>query len=245
MEKNVPNGFAAAGLTLLKENMVNVKGIAECPVNIDYKTVIMRDVVDADYAIIIGRKVGVSFDKDLFASLDKEWPNKATLEALNTLYSTFIYAVMDEGFTRKWAFHSPKPFSVRGTPSYGTRYGTSWTGPRFFNYWLIELQLQGLISPGHLDKIATNLMLWNNGHGQEHLQEYYTDEFKKTLQERLTKLFTMMAWAHRDYLKWQEVQEFINSFPPVEPDPFPGPAVQEIWNGEKFVTMHLLQANLK
>lgn len=209
MEKNTPDGFESAGFTLLKENMVDVNGLEECPVNIDYKVVLLKDVPGMDYAILVGRKVGVSYNKDFYENLSQDWPNSRSIKYLYDFYSKYIYAVMDEGFSRKWGFHDPNPLSVRNSPSWGTRYGTSWTGPKYFNYWLIELVQEGLIAPRDLNKISTTLMLWNNGSGQQHVKEYYDQKFKDELCERLTKLFKMMAWAHRDYAKWEEVRKFI------------------------------------
>jgi hypothetical protein len=41
---------------------------------------------------------------------------------------------------------------------------------------------------------------------------------KEELRMRLTKLFQMMAWAHRDLDQWGAVRRYIASFPPVERD---------------------------
>ncbi len=245
MEKNLPDGFDAAGLSLLRENMVMVKGIAECPVNIDYKVVIFKDVPGADYAILEGRRVGVSYDKELFERLTKDWMSRSAVKLLNEFYGNYLYAVLDEGSKRKWGFHDPKTLSVRGMPTWGSRYGTSWTNPKYFNYWLIELVQQGLLAPRDLDRLAHTLMLWNNGTGQEHLLEYYDDRIKKELHDRLTKVLKMMMWAHRDRAKWKEVHEFVSTFPEPEIEPLSGPLVKESWNGEKIDCMNLLLANLK
>jgi hypothetical protein len=245
MEANVSDGFEAAGLTLLKENMVRVKGIAECPVNVDYKVVIFRDVPHADYALLVGRRVGVSYDRELFEGLTKDWMSTSGLERLTEFYGDYAYAVMGDGFKRKWAFHTSQPVSVRGMPSWGSRYGTSWTNPKYFNYWLIELVEQGLLAPRDLDRIAHSLMLWNNGTGQEHLREYYDDRIMKELQDRLAKVLRMMLWAHRDHAKWEEVHNLVSTFPEPEIEPLSGPLVKEGWNGEKVECMNLLLANLK
>jgi hypothetical protein len=173
------------------------------------------------------------------------WPSRESVQFINKLYSEFVFAVMDEGHVRSWGFHTPKPLTVRDMPSWGTRYGTTWTGPRFFNYWLIELNQEGLLSPADMNKIGTAMMLWNNGQGQEHLKEYYDDEIKKDLQKRLTTLFKMMAWAHRDYGKWEEVQQYLATWPAHERDVFGGPVLHELWNGDKIIGMNFLQANLK
>ena len=241
MEKNLPDGFEKAGLTLLPENMVDANGIAECTVNVDYKVISMKDVVGSDYAVVIATKVGVSYDKEIWDRINQGWPQDC-IQYLNEFFGKYMYAVFDEGFKRKWGFHDANHLSVRPLPSYGSRYGTSWTNPWWFHFWLIELVEEGLITSSNLNKLGAALMTWNNGHGQEHLAEYFTKGYMEDLGGRLQKVFNMMAWAHRDYSKWAEIQHFINTkFTPDERDPFNGFVVQETWKGEKVVCSTLVE----
>ena len=64
------------------------------------------------------------------------------------------------------------------------------------NYWMIELCQEGLLSIEEYHKVMYDVGLWNNGKVIPHLEEYFDENLKNALRERLTMLFNKMAWAH-------------------------------------------------
>lgn len=242
MEKLNPDDFKKAGLSVLRKNMINVNGIKECPINIDCKVEMFEDVADNDYAIIVASKLGVSLNKEIFEHLNKNYVDKEMILFWNSLYSKYPYTVFDKGMERKCGFHSSKPVSVRCLPSWGSRHGKSWTGPNFLPYWLIELYDEGLLSPRHLAKIGMTLSFWNNGYGPLHLKEYFTDKIRNELRNRITNLFKKMVWAHRDYDKWDEVRQILESWPEPERSFSSGPLVHVLWNGQRVVSTDFIEA---
>ena len=230
-EKAATDSFEAAGFTLLRPNMLKISGIAECPVTMDCKAVMFEDVPGTDYAILVGRRVGVVLDKEINTRLDPALhPLRERLTYMNKVYASFIYAVMDRGMVKKWGFHDENDISVRPLPSWGNRYTGGWWGPgSALNYWLIECCDEGLITKREYYKIRHAVRLWGDGAGIPHLTEYYDDKMKKELRKRLTKLFSMMAWAHRDYNKWDEVHEYLGIFPEETRDHHSGPVYHEKW----------------
>ena len=234
LESN-PGDLEAAGFSLISSSMVKVSGMAECPVSMDCKAVMFEDVPGTNYAILVGRRVGVVLDKEISENLDPQrHVLRDRLSYINRVYSSFIYAVMDRGMVRKWGFQDVNNLSVRPLPSWGSRYTGGWWGPgQSLNYWLIELCDGMLIDKEEYYKIRHAVRLWNNGRGIPHLVEYYEPETKSELKEWLTKLFKMMAWAHRDYGKWDQVHEYLKEFPEEPRDHHSGPVHHESWRGQK------------
>ncbi len=226
----------AAGFSLLKPNMLKIPGISECPVTMDCKAVMLEDVPGTDYAILVGRKIGVVLDKEITTRLDpKLHPLRERLIYMNKVYGSYIYAVMDRGMVRKWGFHDENNLSVRPLPSWGSRYTGGWWGPGpALNYWLIELCDEGLISKREYYKIRHTLRLWNDGTGIPHLAEFVDAKLKKELREHLTNLLRMMAWAHRDQEKWDQVHEYLCTFPEEPRDHHSGPVYHEKWYGREM-----------
>lgn len=234
LEEN-PDDLEATGFSLLRQSMVRVSGIAECSVSMDCKAVMFEDVPEANYAILVGRRVGVALDREISENLDPHLHSlRHRLTYMNKVYSRFIYAVMDRGMVRKWGFQDVNNLSVRPLPSWGNRYTGGWWGPGpSLNYWLIELCEEGLIDKREYYRIRHALRLWNNGEGIPHLAEYYEPKDKEELRERLTKLFRMMVWAHRDYEEWDKVREYLKEFPEEPRDHHAGPVYHEKWYGQK------------
>jgi len=232
-EKTAPGGFEEAGFSLLRPNMVEIPGLDECPVTMDCKAVMFEDVPGTDYAILVGRKIGVVLDKDIVTKLDPDrYPLRTCLTYMNKVYSSYIYAVMDTGMVRKWGFHDENNISVRPLPSWGSRYTGGWWGPgSALDYWLIELCDERLITKREYYKITYAVGLWNDGAGIPHLAEFIDERTRNELRERLTRLFRMMAWAHRDYTKWDEVHEYLTIFPEEPRDHHSGPVYHEKWYG--------------
>ena len=223
--------LAAAGFTPLKPNMVAAPGLAECVVNMDCKRVMLEDVPGTGHALLVGRRVGVSLSAKVVADLD---PARHTLHdrlaACNEFYASFIYAVLDAGGVRRWGFHDRNMLSVRPLPSWGSRYTGGWWGPGpALNYWLIELCQSELISKADYYKVMYWLRLWNNGRLIPHFSEYIDDAARQELRHRLTTLFRMMAWAHRDLEQWGKVREFLAGFPNPPRDHHSGPEYHEPW----------------
>jgi len=218
MERNTPDDFEAAGFTLLRPNQVKTRGLQECPVNVDCRVVSLEDVPGTDYAILVGRPVGVSLDEDLplLGTKENKQAQDPTRRAspglaakVMELYSQYLYAVMDQGMVRKWGFHDVSNLSVRPLPSWGSRWvGGWWFGYRDqISYWLIELVDEAYISTSELFKIHGWLHGWH--------ELFYSENpgTKEELRARITKLLKMMAWAHRDYDRWQEVHEYLRGYP--------------------------------
>jgi len=228
-----PTDLEAAGFSLLRAHVVDVQGIAECPVSMDCRAVILEDVPGTDYALLIGRKVGATLDEEVAARLDMDaYPLGDRLAFTNRLYASFIYAVMDRHMTRKWAFHDEHMISVRELPSWGSRYTGGWWGPGpALAFWLIELCQEGLIDKHEYYKIGYAVRLWNNGKGIPHLAEFCDAEMMAALRERLTRLFHLMAWAHRDYHQWELAHRFLATFPDPPRDHHAGPVFHTAWHG--------------
>jgi len=233
-EITAPEGFEEAGFSLLRPNLLGIPGISECPVTIDCKAVMFEDVPDTDYAILVGRKVGVVLNKEIYVKLDPAIHSlRERLSFINKLYASYIYAVMDYDMTRKWGFHDEDVISVRPLPSWGSRYTGAWWGPgQALDFWLIELCDEKLITKREYYKIKYALRLWNDGMGIPHLAEFISDEFKEDLRRRLTKLFRMMVWAHRDYNEWEKVHEYLSTFPDEPRDHHSGPIYHKKWYSE-------------
>ncbi len=202
LEENTPRGFEASGFTLLEPNSnMQTPGIKECPVNIDCKTFTLEDVPGADYAILVGRKVGLRIEREI-----------ATYKNAMQLYSQFLYAVMDLGMIRRWGFHDVNNLSVKPLPSWGSRYhGGWWTGPEQYqaglHFWLLELVQSGYMSEEEFFKIRRWLNWWRR-------EGFPAPEpLRSELRRRLTTLFRMMVWAHRDYERWREIHEYLARFP--------------------------------
>jgi len=201
LEKNTPDGFKVSGFTLLEPNQIRTPGIKECPVNIDCKTFVFEDVPGTSYAILVGRKVGLSVDKDI-----------ASYKNMMQLYSQYLYAVVDYGMVRRWGFHDVNNLTVRPLPSWGSRYhGGWWTGPEQYqaglHFWLLELVQSAYLSEEEFFKIRRWLSWWRR-------EGFPAPEpLRSELRERLTTLFKMMVWAHRDYDKWHEIHEYLAKFP--------------------------------
>jgi len=226
-----PEDFAPAGFSLLPHNRVKVQGIEQCPVTMDCKCVILEDVPGMDYALLVGRKVGVTLDEEIATRLDPDqYPLEQRLNFINKLYSRYIYAVMDRGQMRKWGHQDPNPLSVPPLPSWGSRYTGGWWGPGpALDFWLIELCQEGLLSKPDYFKIIHALHVWNDGKGIAHLVEFYTPEMKEELRKRLTHLFHQMAWAHRDLERWRQVHQILSTFENPPRDHHSGPTEHENW----------------
>ncbi len=201
MENNTPLGIDAAGFTLLEPNNVKVPGLAECPVNVDCRVVRFEDIPGADYALVVAERVGMSIDKEI-----------AGIPNLMDLYSEYLYAVCDFGMKRKWGFHDRKNLSVRPLPSWGSRYhGGWWTGPEQyqagFNFWLFELVQAGYLTEEEFFKIRRWLS-WFRREGFPAPEPLWSE-----LRKRLTAVFKMMVWAHRNYHSWHKIHEYLSAFP--------------------------------
>lgn len=201
MEKNAPDDFETAGFTLLQSKRIDTPGLRECPVNIECETFLMEDVPGTDYAILIGKKVGLSVDKEIL-----EYRN------VMQLYSQYLYAVMDWGVVRRWGFHDIKNLSVKPLPSWGSRYhGGWWTGPEQYQcgmqFWLLELVQSGYLFEEEFFKIRRWMSWWRR-------EGFPAPEpLRSELKKRLTNIFKMMVWAHRDYDKWHKIHEYLEKFP--------------------------------
>ncbi len=201
LENNLPDGFETAGFKLLGPNQIKTPGITECPVNIECKTVHFEDVPDTDYALLVGRKVGLSVDKEIISYRN-----------MMQLYSRHLYAVMDRGMNRKWGFQDVNNLTVKPLPSWGSRYhGGWWTGPEQYqagmHFWLLELVQSAYLSEEEFFKIRRWLSWWRR-------EGFPAPEpLRSELRERLKTLFKMMVWAHRDYDKWREIHEYLAKFP--------------------------------
>ncbi len=98
------------------------------------------------------------------------------------------------------------------------------------NLWFIELVQEGLLTEREMGRITNSVRIWNNGNGPWHLHEFFDVKTRDELRGRLTRLLKMMAWAHRDLQKWDDVKEYLCSFPAVERDQHDGPLFHESWN---------------
>jgi flavin reductase (DIM6/NTAB) family NADH-FMN oxidoreductase RutF len=227
-----PTDLAGAGFSLLSPNMVGAQGIAECPISMDCKAVILEDVPGMDYALLVGRRVGSTLDDLIATRLDSDlYPLSDRLRFVNRLYGTYLYAVMDRDMNRRWGFHTENPISVRPLPSWGSRYGGWWGPGPSLGRWLVELCNEELISRNEYVKISHAVRLWSNGTGLAHLAEFIDEEMRTELRARLTKLLHMMAWAHRDYAAWDLVHRYLNTFPEPPRDHHSGPLYHEKWWG--------------
>lgn len=200
LETNPPAGVEVAGFTLLPPNQIPVPGLTECPVNVDCVVHRVEDVPGANYAVVVGGRVGVSIDNDI-----------ATIPNLMDLYCHYPYAVMDRGMKRKWGFHDRINLSVRPLPSWGSRYhGGWWTGPEQYqagmNFWLFELVQAGYITDDEFFKIR-RWMAWFRREGFPAPEPLWSD-----IKQRLTTVLTMMVWAHRDYDAWHRVHDYLAQF---------------------------------
>jgi hypothetical protein len=216
--------------------MVDVQGFAECPVNMDCKMVVLEEIPGTDYVLLVGRKIGVTLDKEIAESLNPDTnPLHDRLVYANDFYSRFMYSVMDSDMKRKWGFHDKKGISVRELPSWGSRYTGGWWGPGpALSYWLIELCQSGLLTKIDYNKITAAVGLFNNGRFVSYLAEFFTEDIKKELREKLTILFHMMAWAHRDYEKWEKIHLFLETFPDEIRRHHDGPVYFEKWYDQKI-----------
>jgi flavin reductase (DIM6/NTAB) family NADH-FMN oxidoreductase RutF len=227
-----PDDLAGAGLSLLSPNMVGAQGIAECPISMDCKAVILEDVPGMDYALLVARKVGSTLDDVIATRLDADlYPLNERLTFVNRLYASYLYAVMDRDLKRRWGFHTENPISVRPLPSWGSRYGGWWGPGPSLGRWLTELVDEELITKNEQMKISRAVQLWGNGTGIPHLAEFIDDDMRAELKTRLTKLFGMMAWAHRDYDAWDLVHQYLNTFEEPARDHHSGPLYHEKWWG--------------
>jgi flavin reductase (DIM6/NTAB) family NADH-FMN oxidoreductase RutF len=201
MEREAPDGFKAAGFTFLKSRQIETPGLRECPVNIECELFLLEDIPDKDYALLVGKKVGLSVDKKIL-----EYEN------LMQLYSQYIYAVMDWGMVRRWGFHDINNLSVKPLPTWGSRHhGGWWTGPEQYqagmHFWLLELVLSGYLTEEEYYKIRRWLSWWRR-------EGFPAPEpLRSELKERLTSIFRMMVWAHRDYDRWHEIHDYLKKFP--------------------------------
>ncbi|MCJ7610075.1 flavin reductase [Candidatus Bathyarchaeota archaeon] len=195
------HGMEESQLTLLKPNRDMVTpGIAQHPVNIDCRTFVLEQVEGSDYALLVGKKVGMTIDEEALSM------------PVMQLYSQYLYSVFDRGMKRKWGFQDVNNLSVRPLPSWGSRYhGGWWTGPEQYqagmHFWLIELVQAGYISEEEFFKMRRWLGWWRR-------EGYPAPEpLRSILKERLTTVLKMMLWAHRDYDKWHEVHDYLARFP--------------------------------
>jgi flavin reductase (DIM6/NTAB) family NADH-FMN oxidoreductase RutF len=201
IEKNAPDGFETAGFTLVDSKQTETPSLLECPVNIECELFLLEEIPGANYALLVGKKVGLSVDKKI-----------VEYESLMQLYSQYLYAVMDWGMVRRWGFHDIDNLSVKPLPTWGSRYhGGWWTGPEQYqagmHFWLLELVLSGYLSEEEYYKIRRWLSWWRR-------EGFPAPEpLRGELKERLTSLFKMMVWAHRDYDKWHEIHEYLKKFP--------------------------------
>lgn len=237
LEKCAPD-FEAAGYTLLPPNAVKVQGLAECLVSMECKVEMFADVPGTDYAIVVGRRVGVSLDPETVKGLDPQVHSlHDRMGFLNSHYSRFLYSVFDRGMERKWGSQDPHHMCpVRPLPSWGNRYTGGWwgTGSGPLHYWMIELCQEGLLSKEEYHKVMFDVGLWNNGQLIPHLAEYFDVELKNCIRERLTMLLGKMAWAHRDMAKWDEIHEYLRTIPEPSRSYFSGPTYYDKWYDDKI-----------
>ena len=201
MEESGPEGFKAAGFTLLEPNNITAPGLAECRVNVDCKVHRFEEIPGTGYALVVAERVGMSVNAEI-----------AQIPNLMDLYSEYLYAVMDRGMIRKWGFHDKNNLTVRPLPSWGSRYhGGWWTGPEQyqagFNFWLFELVQGGYLTEEEFFKIRRWLG-WFRREGFPAPEPLFTE-----LRGRLTELFKMIVWAHRSYSSWHKVHEYLSQFP--------------------------------
>jgi len=191
----------ASGFQSMETSQIDTPGIRECPVNIECKNFLFREIEGADYALLIGKKVGLSVDEEI-----------TRYKNMMQLYSQYIYAVMDQGMVRRWGFQDESNLTVKPLPTWGSRYhGGWWTGPEQYQagmqFWLLELVQSGYITEEEFFKIRRWLSWWRR-------EGYPAPEpLRSELKKRLTELFKMMVWAHRDYDKWHRIHEYLEAFP--------------------------------
>ena len=189
------------GLTVTPSGYIQTPGIAEFPINIECTVYLLEDIPGHDYALLLGKKVGLNIDTDTYHTQD-----------FSTLFSQYPYAVCDWGFTRKWAFHDSRVLPVRPLPTWGSRYnGAWWGGPEQWQsgmqFWLVELLTSGYLHEDEYHKIKRWISWWRS-------EGYWAPEPLRTeLRGRLTSLFRMMVWAHRDFDKWQAIHTFLAGYP--------------------------------
>jgi len=80
-------------------------------------------------------------------------------------------------------------------------------------------------------RTTLGLMVAGEGARIPHLAEFIDERTRNDLRERMTRLFRMMAWAHRDYSKWDEVHEYLAILPEESRDHHSGPVYHEKWYG--------------
>jgi flavin reductase (DIM6/NTAB) family NADH-FMN oxidoreductase RutF len=238
---HAPADLASAGFTTIAPNMFDIPGLAECPINLDCKAEMVEDVPGADYALVLGIKVGCVEDRDLADAMSPELHvTREIMEYTNEFFGKLIYKVLDTDMTDKWTHYDANgTVPIKPIPTWGSRYAGAWwaeDGSRL-PFWLIELCQERILTKREYEKIMTAVRLWNEGNGVTHLKEYYTPELKRELRERLTKLFKLMIWAQRDLEKWDRVHAFLDGFP----DPaltrghHNGPLYAEKWGADEYM----------
>jgi len=189
------------GLVAAPSGSIKTPGIAQFPVNIECTVYLLEDIPGQNYALLLGKKVGLNVDQATFQNCDHE-----------TLYSQYPYAVYDWGWVRKWAFHDPQLLPVKPLPTWGSRYnGGWWGGPEQWQtgmqFWLLELLMSNYLHEDEYHKIKRWVSWWRS-------EGYWAPEgLRGELRERLTSLLRMMVWAHRDFEKWQEIHQWLARFP--------------------------------
>ncbi|MDR3248245.1 MAG: flavin reductase, partial [Treponema sp.] len=239
LKKNA--GTSLCGFTLAEPNMFGIPSVAECPISIDCDAYMVEDIPGADYALLLGIKVGATMDANVGEMLDQtSHPPRENMAFMNDLYSRFIYKAFDVDMTEKtvhYDMNSTVP--IKNIPVWGSRYLGAWWGevPTRMYFWLIELCQMKILTKREFEKIHNELIYWNNGKGVEHLKSYYKSGDLENCRERLTKLLKAMVWAGRDMWRWDRVHALLDTLP----DPYlfhnhhSGPMYYEAWSTDQYV----------
>jgi flavin reductase (DIM6/NTAB) family NADH-FMN oxidoreductase RutF len=198
--RDMPGDAQAVGLHYIEGDQIKCPSIEECPSNLECKVFCVEEIPDSDIVLIVAEKAGLIVTENLI-------PDGNYMK----LYTQYLYSVLDHGLAEKFSNHDMNCTSIRGLPTWGSRYFGGWWGnPEFYQsgfvYWLLELIESNYISVQEY-ALLKQWITWFRNEGW-----YCPEPLRTVTRERITTCLNIMCHAHRDEDEWDRLHAYMAPF---------------------------------
>ena len=188
------------GFTYIPGSYEGSSAIEECPTNFECKIHAIEELPDSPLVVTIGEKCGLIIDENLV-------PDGNYME----LYKRYAYSLFDFNMVEQFGQHDPECMTIKGLPTWGSRYYGGWWGSADFYqsgfvYWLLDLIQANYISEQEYALIS-RWISWFRTEGS-----YSPEPLRSITRNHITRCLNIMSNAHRDEDAWNELHEYLAPF---------------------------------